>query len=135
MKNEVLDLIAEEGFFSSLKPFPGAISALKDMVESKINVRLVTSPHPTCPGPCAKEKYDFVIKHLGSEWIDRVVIARDKTPIHGDFIIDDKPRIKGINKAPSWEHIHFDQPYNRFVEGASKMKRLKNWSEWQHLFA
>ena len=93
MKKEILEVIAEQGFFSSLKPFPGAISAMQDMVKAGINVRLVTSPHPTCPGPCAMEKYNFVAKNLGHGWIERVIIARDKTPIQGDFIIDDKPKM------------------------------------------
>jgi glycosyltransferase involved in cell wall biosynthesis/5'(3')-deoxyribonucleotidase len=135
MKKEILEVIAEQGFFSSLKPFPGAISAMQDMVKAGINVRLVTSPHPTCPGPCAMEKYNFVAKNLGHGWIERVIIARDKTPIQGDFIIDDKPKIKGVNKKPSWKHIHFDQPYNRFLQENVAPKRLAEWSNWRDLFA
>ena len=139
MRQGIFDIIAEKGFFVSLKPFPGAIEALKEMVASGVNVRLVTSPHPTCPGSCASEKYEFVVKHLGSDWVDRLIIARDKTPILGDVIVDDKPTITGAFKKPAWKHVHFDQPYNRpantMIENTKAHGRLKAWSQWKNVIS
>ncbi len=133
----VLDVVAEPTFYASLEPYPGAIEALKEMAaDPNIDVKIVTSPHPTCPGQCSNEKYEFVVKHLGKSWVDKSIIARDKTVICGDFIIDDKPKISGANAAPTWQHIHFMQSYNQdIVEKECNGVALKKWSEWRNVLS
>jgi len=129
---QVMEVIASPGFFAELEPLPGAIEALKEMVERGVDVRLVTAPHPVCPGPCANEKYDFLLRHFGSDWIDRMIITRDKTHVVGAALIDDKPAVTGSAASPSWNHVLFDQPYNRQVEGKS---RLTEWVNWENILA
>merc|ERR1711991_962529 len=125
------------GFYASLEPYEGAVAALKAMANyPKVDVRIVTSPHPTCPGQCSNEKYEFVVKHLGKSWVDNLIIARDKTVISGDFIIDDKPKISGANLAPTWRHIHFLQSYNRdVVDKECNSIALRQWSEWRNVLS
>eukprot|EP00960_Hanusia_phi_P052587 761544-Hanusia_phi.AAC.2 len=129
---KVMDVIASPGFFAELEPLPGAIEALKEMVDRGVDVRLVTAPHPVCPGPCANEKYDFLLRHFGSEWIDRMIITRDKTHVVGAALIDDKPAVTGSAASPPWNHVLFDQPYNRGVEGKS---RLRDWVKWEEILS
>ena len=128
----VLDVVAEPGFYASLEPYEGAVAALKAMANyPKVDVRIVTSPHPTCPGQCSNEKYDFVVKHLGKDWVDRLIIARDKTVVLGDFLIDDKPKITGSNSNPTWKQVHFLQSYNREVVSQSNAKTMAKWNDWK----
>jgi len=54
--------------------------------------------------------------------------VKDKTLIIGDILIDDKPEIKGIS-TPNWEHIIFDQPYNKNI---TNKKRI-NWDNFKEV--
>lgn len=40
-------------------------------------------------------QYAWVEKHLGHEFLEQVILTRDKTLITGDILIDDKPDILG----------------------------------------
>lgn len=39
-------------------------------------------------------------KHLGHEFLEQVILTRDKTLITGDILIDDKPDILGKELMP-----------------------------------
>ncbi|MDO8264840.1 MAG: 5'-3'-deoxyribonucleotidase, partial [Candidatus Parcubacteria bacterium] len=58
----------------------------------------------------------------------RIILSRDKTLIRGNFLIDDRPEIKG-SSIPEWEHIIFDCSYNRNV---TNKKRL-TWENWREV--
>ncbi len=119
-------VMIEEGFYSRLQPVPGAKDALKQMVKDGHDVRIVTSPWISNP-TCASDKLNWVVKHYGSHWGARVIITADKTLVAGNFLIDDKPDVKG-SREPDWEHIIFDQPYNQDVTGK---QRITSWDDWQ----
>ena len=95
---------------------------------------MVHSTHFLCTAPdldvedqaCWSEKALSVKEHLGDEWLKRLIITKDKTLVHGDYLIDDKPEIKGINKTPSWNRIVFHHEYNVNTRGV----RLLNWTKW-----
>ena len=65
-------------------------------------------------------------------WVDRIILTRDKTLVRGDILLDDAPLAKGSSLEPVWEHVYFDQPYNR--PGASdadpSRRRLVAWKDW-----
>mmetsp|Transcript_18109 Transcript_18109/g.22313 ORF Transcript_18109/g.22313 Transcript_18109/m.22313 type:complete len:630 (-) Transcript_18109:2505-4394(-) len=129
-RKAVLEVVRQPGFYCSLQPIPGAIDALKEMLAEGVDVRLVTSPHPTCYASCASEKYKFVEKYLGPEFLPRLVIVRDKTYMFGDFLIDDKPHVTGSRRDPQWNHILFSQPYNADIEDKP---RLSKWADWKRV--
>jgi len=128
LQDSILHVIAQPGFYASLETLPGAVEALREMVARGIDVKLVTAPHPVCPGSCASEKYDFLLTTFGSDWIDRMIITRDKTHVMGAVLIDDKPNVSGSNRNPTWTHVLFDQAYNKGVTGKP---RLANWADWE----
>ncbi|HEX9597652.1 MAG TPA: hypothetical protein VF982_12285, partial [Anaerolineales bacterium] len=66
--------------------------------------------------------------HLGRDWISQLILSTDKTLVQGDILIDDRPEIKGAVK-PVWEHVLYDQPYNRKVEG----QRRLTWATWKEV--
>ena len=40
-------------------------------------------------------QYEWVENHLGKDWINRLILTRDKTMINGHVLIDDKINITG----------------------------------------
>lgn len=122
---ELRAIYTAEGFFRSLPPIDGAIQAVKEMVAHGIDVRICTHPLQAYRN-CVGEKYEWVERHLGTAFTTRMILTRDKTVIAGDMLIDDNPNITG-SRDPSWQHVVFDQPYNRAVAGP----RLKGWADWR----
>jgi len=74
---------------------------------------------------CAQEKINWIRRHLGESWIDRILITSNKTLVAGDILIDDKPSAGQESKG--WKQVLFDAPYNRNCSGP----RLRDWREWR----
>jgi 5'-nucleotidase len=121
----------EKGFILGLPPIEGGLQALRDMLSLGIDVRICTSPFVHCSGHEHSffEKYEWVERYLGSEWVERIILTRDKTLVKGELLIDDKPEISGVCIS-EWEHIVFDQPYNRNIKDR---RRLVGWRDWQRV--
>lgn len=123
-----------EGFFLALPPIEGAIEAVKEMSKMEdVDVFICTSPL-TFYKYCLQEKFQWVEKHLGEDWINRLVITKDKTVVNGDVLIDDRPRIWGSCDPPSWKQVLFSTPYNRSIDLQGR-KRLDSWTggHWQEI--
>ncbi|WP_217181627.1 hypothetical protein [Streptomyces sp. AC495_CC817] len=121
-KRIIKKIMTEPGFYRRLKPISGAKQALKSALAAGHDVRIVSSPYISNP-TCASDKIDWVVRHYGSQWASRLILTNDKTVVHGDFLIDDKPEVVG-SMTPSWRHIVFgDYEYNQHVDGL----RLRYW--------
>jgi 5'-nucleotidase len=134
--NEVADdifrITRAKDFFRNLKPMPGAVAALtKILAEGRFDPYLCSSPDNDYEDlACHSEKVQWVKEVLGPEWVDRLILAKDKTLVHGDYIIDDKPVMKGRNMHnPSWERIVFHHAYNSKIKG----ERLHDWRDWPNV--
>lgn len=114
----VKDYVQEKDFFRSLEPIAGAIDGMENLSKD-FEVYICTSPLSYFYH-CVSEKFLWVEQHLGYEWTKRIVLTRDKTIIHGDILIDDRPDIDGYRK-PSWVQLVFDQPYNRNLPDKPRM--------------
>ncbi len=124
---EAINLVKEmPGFYADLKPIEGGRAALEAMLAQGFDVSICTSPWIQNP-TCASDKLAWLDRHIGHGWADRAIITKDKTTVRGDFLIDDKPDIKGIYR-PEWEHIVFDAPYNKHLPTTSR--RISVWEEW-----
>lgn len=116
-------IMQEPGFYRRLEPIPGAKQALKAALKAGHDVRIVSSPYISNP-TCASDKIDWIVRHYGSHWASRLILTNDKTVVHGDFLIDDKPSVTG-SMEPTWQHVVFgDYAYNRNVPGL----RISAWS-------
>ncbi|MDW8260400.1 MAG: 5'-3'-deoxyribonucleotidase [Gammaproteobacteria bacterium] len=118
-------LYSAQGFFRSLAPIAGAVPALQAMLELGWNVRICTAPI-IAYHHCVREKFEWVEEHLGADWVRRIVLTADKTVVHGDWLIDDQPRVHG-SRTPSWRHALFDRPHNRHVPFAPRI----DWHNWR----
>jgi 5'-nucleotidase len=124
---EMIESIAlEPGFFEQLQPIDGALEAVHTLAAAGHDVRICTAPKKIHTF-CVPEKYNWVKKHLGQEFVERIIMTRDKTLAYGDMLIDDKPEVTGAAQ-PQWEHIVFDQPYNKTVAN-----RRINWSNYREV--
>jgi 5'-nucleotidase len=94
-----------------------------------MDVRICSSPLSQFEN-CVAEKYLWVERHLGREATNRLILTKDKTLVHGDLLIDDKPAIEGAMK-PRWKHILFDAPYNREVADRPRI----TWKNWRSVLA
>lgn len=125
LRDKVRGILASPGFFAGLPAISGGAEALRGMLRRKHDVFICTSPFKRNIN-CAAEKLKWIIRNLGEEFAPRVIITEDKTLVRGDILIDDKPKIKGLLK-PVWEHVLFDQPYNKTADG----KRRLDWFNWK----
>jgi 5'-nucleotidase len=128
LKPLVVEIIREPGFFRDIMPMEGAKEALTEMDKLGLEVFICTSPISSYKN-CVLEKYEWVEKYLGADWVKRIILTKDKTLIKADCLIDDKPEITGVESVPSWEHVLYDRPYNK--EGN---KRRLTWENWKDVF-
>ncbi|XP_061455982.1 5'(3')-deoxyribonucleotidase, mitochondrial isoform X1 [Rhineura floridana] len=129
LSEKAISIWESKNFFTELDPLPGAVEALKQMAKLKeTDVFICTSPikkYRYCP----YEKYAWVEKHLGQEFLEQIVLTRDKTVVSGDLLIDDRPDIIGAEKSPSWEHVLFTACHNKHLELLPPRRRLHSWTD------
>jgi 5'-nucleotidase len=129
-KTLIFDIYYSANFIKSLPPIPGCVDALNEMRDMGIEVFICTSPFIEYKN-CVLEKYQWIDQHLGIEWIKNLILIRDKTLINADILIDDMPKISGIEQNPIWEHVLFDQPYNKNIN----KRRIINWRKWKDILS
>jgi 5'-nucleotidase len=83
---------SQHGFFRDLQPlarwsFPAKFYMDK-MEEEGHDVWILTRPS-TLNRLCYTEKADWVHKHMGQKWVDKLIICPDKSLLKGDLLIDD----------------------------------------------
>lgn len=113
------------GFYRDLPPMPDAREGVRGLLEEGHDVRVCTSPL-TFWRNCVPEKYEWVERHLGADFLPRLIVTKDKTLVRGHVLVDDKPRVDGA-EMPLWHHVIFDAPYNASVTGPRMTWR--NWRE------
>ena len=126
LRADVESIYHSAGFYRSLPVIPGAVAAVAELQSLGHDVRICSAPL-TAYRHCVAEKFEWVEKHFGAEFVDRLVLTKDKTLVRGDVLVDDRPAVLGALN-PTWRHVVFDQPYNRDALGA----RL-DWNNWSLL--
>lgn len=124
---EIKEIQASQGFILGLRPMPGALEAMNDMLAAGHDVRICTAPLTRFTN-CVAEKFQWVKDNLGPHWVHRVVLTMDKTVVRGQVLIDDCPQVVGA-LVPTWEHVVFDAPYN-----VSSPGRRLTWATWRRVF-
>ncbi|XP_021561564.1 5'(3')-deoxyribonucleotidase, mitochondrial [Carlito syrichta] len=124
-----------ENFFYELEPLPGAVEAVKQMANlQNTEVFICTSPIKMFKY-CPYEKYAWVEKHFGPDFLEQIVLTRDKTVVSADLLIDDRPDITGKWPAtgaepnPSWEHVLFTACHNQHLKLQPPRRRLHSWAD------
>jgi 5'-nucleotidase len=95
-----------EGIFSTMKPMPGAIDAVKYLAEHFDMYILSTAPWYN--SSAWSDKIDWIKKYLPKTAFKRLILSHNKNLNAGDYLIDDRTA-NGAGKFKG-EHIHFGQP-------------------------
>lgn len=114
-------IFAQPHFFRNLEVDPASIAVMKQIQDANANAFICSAPYVTNP-TCASDKVAWVGEYFGNWWQERTILTMDKTLVRGDYLFDDKPNITGVH-TPSWQHVVWDQSYNRECEGL----RVYNW--------
>ncbi|XP_010629066.2 5'(3')-deoxyribonucleotidase, cytosolic type isoform X2 [Fukomys damarensis] len=129
LADKVASVYEAPGFFLDLDPIPGALEAMREMNDMQnTEVFICTSPllkYDHCVG----EKYRWVERHLGAQFVERIILTRDKTMVLGDLLIDDKDTIRGLEQMPHWEHILFTCCHNQHLALPPAKRRLLSWND------
>ncbi|NXX80535.1 NT5C protein, partial [Urocolius indicus] len=124
LQDKVASVYESPGFFLGLDPIPGALEAVQEMMHMKD-----TLGFSLCFLPL---QYQWVEKHLGPEFVERMILTRDKTVVSADLLFDDKDTIRGVEPSPRWEHILFTCCHNRHVPLPAPRRRLLSWhDDWK----
>lgn len=126
LADAVRSIYEAQGFYRNLPPMPGALAGVRALLEEGHDVRICTSPL-TAWRNCVPEKYEWVEQHLGADFLQRLIVTKDKTLVRGHVLVDDKPRIEGA-EVPHWCHVIFDAPYNASVAGVRM-----TWHTWREM--
>ncbi|KAM5273349.1 5'(3')-deoxyribonucleotidase, cytosolic type [Ctenodactylus gundi] len=155
LADKVASVYEAPGFFLDLDPIPGAVDAMREMSHMPdTEVFICTTPllkYQHCVG----EKYRWVEQHLGPQFVERIILTRDKTMVLGDLLIDDKDTIRGWShypwqppvsglrglgrgneslETPCWEHILFTCCHNQHLVLPPTRRRLLSWSDsWRDI--
>lgn len=134
LRDKASSIWESKDFFLELDPLPGGVEAIKEMAKMKnTDVFICTSPikhYKYCP----YEKYAWVEKYLGHDFLEQVILTRDKTLITGDILIDDKPDILGVEPQPTWEHVLFTACHNKHLPISPSQRRLLSWfDDWRSI--
>ncbi|XP_078228696.1 5'(3')-deoxyribonucleotidase, mitochondrial isoform X8 [Callithrix jacchus] len=87
------------------------------------------------PPKVLRLQYAWVEKHLGPDFLEQIVLTRDKTVVSADLLIDDRPDITGkwpaagAEPTPSWEHVLFTACHNRHLQLQPPHRRLHSWAD------
>lgn len=106
---------AQWGFFLELEPLPGAIESVNRLAEIGNEVFFLSRPSAKNYN-CYSEKAYWIAKHFGPDWVDKLILACDKSLLKGDFLIDDQGGFGqeefegewirfGTEKIPDWETL------------------------------
>ncbi|MBK6265683.1 hypothetical protein JKA74_11600 [Marivirga sp. S37H4] len=105
------------GFFRELEFSKGAEEVVQKLFkDSRYQVYILTAPSIYNPA-CYTEKRIWVEEKLGFDWVERLIIAYDKSLLKGDYLIDDYAEGRGQDlfdgklihfgskDFPDWESI------------------------------
>jgi 5'-nucleotidase len=126
---KIKSIYYEPGFTEGLPIVSGVIDFIKN-IESLGHTIFICSVRMSGSEFNVIEKYKWIERNLGKDFLKKIIITEDKTLVRGDFLIDDKPLIEG-RMAPVWKHVLFDAPYNKNIIDIPRIKA--DWSNWRDI--
>ena len=108
------------GIFALMDPMPGGIEAYRELAAKYDTYILSTAPwgNPTA----WSDKLQWVKRHLGHVAYKRLILSHHKNLCHGDYLIDDRPGHRGVDKF-SGEVLHFGKD-GKFKEWKAVLEYL-----------
>ncbi|KAI4898396.1 hypothetical protein NFI96_033770 [Prochilodus magdalenae] len=133
---KAISIWESKNFFIELEPLPGGVEAVKEMsrMENILPEYSTNTSTNTVQTLGQSQKrflgvYAWVEKHLGPDFLEQIILTRDKTVVTGDILIDDKPDIHGAEPSPAWEHVLFTACHNKHLPSNPYQRRLLSWAD------
>lgn len=101
--------------WSELEPYEEARHVLRVLVEVGLDLSIATAHRTDNTYSPAAKVYQFH-RDFDGYFDDRIQVGIDKTRVVADFLVDDKPEVKG-KLSPMWDHLRFTKLYNRDLPG------------------
>ena len=95
------------GFFENILPIPGALSSVKQLVDSW-ELFVLSAPSTRNPHSYT-EKRIWIEKQLGYSFAKRLILCPDKSLLKGHYLLDDHISGKGQENFEG-EVLHFGSP-------------------------
>lgn len=102
-------MVHEPGWFASLPVQDGAVDGLNELAKYA-EVWICTKPLEENP-TCRDEKAAWLEQHFGEKWVRRLILAPDKSLVHGQVLLDDAPKPAWFPRA-TWAPVIFPTPFN-----------------------
>lgn len=124
--NRLFEPLHDDRIWHRILPIAGSQRCIQLLMDQGHKIRVVTATHPATVSPKVSR---FLELFPMFKWED-IVVASDKSLIHGDVMIDDgthnleamKPNIKHL--------ILFDRPHNsKYDADANGMERIRTWNQ------
>ena len=123
-REDIYGVTYEPGFWSGVKPMPGAAEALKHFMDEGHEVYIVTA---TEIEHVEEKMKGLLFRYFPFLTWNQVIITGRKQLIRGDVLIDD-----GTHNLEGGDYrkILFTAPHNRFYDAeANGMTRVNTWEE------
>ncbi len=76
------------GFYLNILPMEDGLESIKALKEAGYDVYLASRPsYPNTH--CYTEKAEWVKKHLGEDWLPKLILTPNKSLLIGDYLVDD----------------------------------------------
>ena len=118
--------IEERTFWDTITVYQEAVSTIESLVKEGNTIYLATASHFT---PILGYKINKILSHFDTNLVGErnVIVAKDKSMIMGNVLIDDFPR--NLDKFTFGQTICFAQPWNKNYNNCfrtNKWQEIKN---------
>ena len=122
-EKKMLHPLSRNFFWDHIKPMPGAQETIKRLIDDGHRIVVVTASHPDT----VKYKARKLFKLFPYISCDDLIIAKDKSLIFGDVMIDDGPHnLERTSCMP----VLFSRPHNlQYPAYQAGWKRVSSWKE------
>lgn len=123
-------MVDTEPWFRDLPPVPGALAGINELLAHPDvdDVFICTKPL-SVNKTCHSDKAAWVERHLGAEWLERLIITPDKSQVRGEILLDDAPKPHWFTRA-EWLPVIYPMPWNGPDSLYSSKHRLDDLPRW-----
>lgn len=104
-------MVDTAGWFRELPVVEGAIEGLNRLAEVPNSEVWICTKPLEANATCRDDKAWWLEQHFGREWVDRLILAPDKSLVQGHLLLDDAPKPEWSQRA-SWVPVIFPMNWN-----------------------
>lgn len=116
-------MVDTPGWFRDLPVVEGAQEGLAKLAEVPNSEVWICTKPLEANVTCRDDKAWWIEQHFGEEWVDRLILAPDKSLVQGHLLLDDAPKPEWSHRA-SWVPVIFPMNWNG---AGSDWDGLLNW--------